>query len=338
MATNKHAQIRYLTLDRCFSNPGRNYSYDDLLEECNKAIYEYTGIKESIKLRQLQYDINYMESDAGYCIELERYRIERKAHFRYKDPNFSINNSPLSEEEANKLKEALFTLNRIKGLPQFDWVDEMILKLQDTFNATKENKNIIGFDNMPFLKGIDFISELYNKILYKKPIHLKYQPFHMDQPMKITIHPYFLKQYNNRWFLIGLNNDDKRINNIALDRIESFVDSKIEYVITEIDFEEHFEDVVGVSVTDMKCQLVKLKITKPLWPYIKTKPIHGSQKIIEKNDDYTIIKLEVKLNYELKSQILQHGNGVQVIEPKELKEDIFTTICQMKENYNLVCK
>mgnify|MGYP006144725577 CR=1 FL=1 len=338
MATNKHAQIRYLTLDRCFSNYGRNYSYDDLLEECNKAIYEYTGIKESIKLRQLQYDINYMESDAGYTIELEKYRIERKVHFRYKDPNFSINNSPLSEEEANKLKEALFTLNRIKGLPQFDWVDEMILKLQDTFNASKENKNIIGFDNMPFLKGIDFISELYNKILYKNPIHLKYQPFHMDQPMGITIHPYFLKQYNNRWFLIGLNNDDKRINNIALDRIKSFVDSKIEYVNTEIDFEEHFEDIVGVSVTDMECQLVKLKITKPLWPYIKTKPIHGSQKIIEKNDDYTIIKLEVKLNYELKSQILQYGNGVQVIEPKELKEDIFTTICQMKENYNLACK
>ena len=338
MATNKHAQIRYLTLDRCFSNSGRNYSYDDLLEECNKAIYDHTGIQESIKLRQLQYDVNYMESKAGYSIEIEKYRINRKVYLRYKDKNFSINNSPLSEEEANKLKEALFTLNRIKGLPQFDWVDQMILKLQDTFNASKENKNIIGFDNMPFLKGIDFISKFYNKILYKKCVNLKYQPFHKKHPMEITIHPYFLKQYNNRWFLIGLNNDDKRINNIALDRIISFADSKINYFDTAIDFDEHFEDVVGVSVPDIECQHVKLKIQKSLWPYINTKPIHGSQKLIEKYDDYTIIELEVKLNYELKSQILQHGEGIEVIEPKEFKEEIFSTICKMKENYNLACK
>ena len=338
MATNKHAQIRYLTLDRCFSNHARNYSYDDLLEECNKAIYEHTGIKESIKLRQLQYDINYMESEAGYNIELEKYRIDRKSHFRYKDQKFSINNSPLSEEEANKLKETLLTLNRIKGLPQFDWVDEMILKLQDSFNASKENKNIIGFDNMPFLKGIDFISDLYNKILYKKTIQIEYKPFYANQSKEVILHPYFLKQYNNRWFLIGLNDKHERISNIALDRIKSFKDSKVKYVNTEIDFDEYFEDVVGVTVTDMICQVVKLKIDNKLWPYINTKPIHGSQKILEKNDDYTVITLDVILNYELKSQILQLGSGVQVLEPKELQKDIFTTICQMKESYNLVCK
>lgn len=338
MATNKHAQIRYLTLDRCFSNSGRNYNYNDLLEECNKAIYDHTGVRESIKLRQLQYDINYMESDAGYSIEIKKYRINRKVYLKYKDPNFSINNSPLSEEEANKFKEALITLNRIKGLPQFDWVDQMILKLQDSFNASKENKKIIGFDNMPFLKGIDFISELYNKILYKKCLNVKYHPFHKIHPMEIIIHPYFLKQYNNRWFLIGLNQENKRINNISLDRIISFEDSNIKYIDTAIDFDEYFEDIVGVSVPGMECQLVKLKIVKSLWPYVKTKPIHGSQKVIEKKDDHTIIELEVKLNYELKSQILQYAEGIQVIEPKNLKDDLFRTICQMKENYNFMCK
>ena len=150
MATNKHAQIRYLTqIDASLIR--RNYSYDDLLEECNKAIYDHTGIQESIKLRQLQYDINYMESEAD-TNRNRKYRINRKVYLRYKDKKFQLITRPLSEEEANKLKEALFTFNRIKGLPQFDWVDQMILKLQDTFNASKENKNIIGFDNIPSLK------------------------------------------------------------------------------------------------------------------------------------------------------------------------------------------
>ena len=49
MATNKHAQIRYLALDRCFSNFGRNYNYDDLIEACNEAIYNHSGIHESVK-------------------------------------------------------------------------------------------------------------------------------------------------------------------------------------------------------------------------------------------------------------------------------------------------
>jgi hypothetical protein len=139
MATNKHAQIRYLALDRCFSNFGRNYNYDDLIDACNKAIYDYTGSQESVKKRQVQYDIQYMKSDSGWSVELETYRIDRKAYFRYKDKKYSIKNARVNETEANQLKEALLTLNRIKGLPQFEWVDEMITKLETSFNASSSN-------------------------------------------------------------------------------------------------------------------------------------------------------------------------------------------------------
>ncbi len=66
MATNKHAQIRYTILDRCFSNFNRLYDYDDLLNEVNQELYELGT--EGVKLRQLQYDIDHMKSDAGWAV------------------------------------------------------------------------------------------------------------------------------------------------------------------------------------------------------------------------------------------------------------------------------
>jgi predicted DNA-binding transcriptional regulator YafY len=337
MATNKHAQIRYLALDRCFSNFGRNYNYDDLIEACNEAIYNHSGIHESVKKRQVQYDIEYMKSEAGWSVEIEKYTIARKALFRYKNRDYSIKNAPINEMEANQLKEAILTLNRIKGLPQFQWVDEMMAKLESSFNADITNQKVLGFDQMPYLKGIDFISELYNKIIHKRVLQVNYKPFHENQ-ITLTIHPYYLKQYNNRWFLFGLNEGDNLIKNLPLDRIQSFKEIDGDYINTEIDFDQHFEDVIGVTVKEKHSEIIKLKIDATLWPYIDTKPFHGSQKKIEITEKFTIISLDVKVNYELESKILQHGEKIQVLEPIDIRDHLIERINKMKKNYTLMCK
>lgn len=337
MATNKHAQIRYLALDRCFSNFGRNFNYENLIEACNKAIYDHSGIEESVKRRQIQYDIEYMKSEAGWSVEIEKYSIERKANFRYADKNFSIKNSPINEMEANQLKEAILTLNRIKGLPQFEWVDEMMTKLESSFNATISNEKVLGFDEMPNLKGIDYISELYHKIILRRVLRVKYKPFH-ESELTLTIHPYYLKQYNNRWFLFGLSKEDNLIKNLPLDRIQSFNEIDLDYIGSSKNFEKHFEDVIGVTVKDGSPELVKLKIQASLWPYIETKPFHVSQNKIENTEEYTIISLNLKVNYELETKLLQHGEKIQVLEPEDLRKHLIERVDKMKTNYNLVCK
>ncbi len=121
MATNKHAKIRYQTLDKCFRNPGRRYYIEDLIEACNNSIYEFTRTDIGIKRRQIFEDIKFMESPQGWNIPLERIRDGHKVYFKYEDKNFSINNQPLNETEENQLIEALLTLSRFKGMPQFEW-------------------------------------------------------------------------------------------------------------------------------------------------------------------------------------------------------------------------
>ena len=91
MPTNKHAIIRYQTLDKCFRNPGKNYYINDLIKECNRAIYEFAGVEDGVKRRQLLDDIRFMESEQGWSIPLKHIRDGKKVYYRYEDMNFSIN-------------------------------------------------------------------------------------------------------------------------------------------------------------------------------------------------------------------------------------------------------
>ena len=134
MATNKHAIIRYQALDKCFRNVGKRFFIENLIDACNNAIYDFSGSSEGIKKRQVFEDIKFMESEAGYSIDLIRHKEGRRVFYRYSDTNFSINSQPLNEIEANQLKEALVTLGRFKGMPQFNWISEITTSLESQFS------------------------------------------------------------------------------------------------------------------------------------------------------------------------------------------------------------
>lgn len=90
MSTNKHAIIRYQTLDKCFRNSGRNYAIEDLVEECNRSIFEYTGNEEGIKKRQLYDDIRFMESEQGWNVELKKIKKVEEYFTDTKIQNFQF--------------------------------------------------------------------------------------------------------------------------------------------------------------------------------------------------------------------------------------------------------
>jgi len=324
MATTKNATIRYHALDRCFSNFGREYKIDDLLEACNDALQDFDPGCNGIKRRQLFDDIRFMKSEQGYNAPIERYFVEKQPYYRYEDKNFSINNQPLNESESNQLKETLMFLHRFKGMPQFDWIDDMIVRLENTLKIDNNRKSIIGFEQNQEFTGLKYLTELFNAIFYKKPLKVKYKSFKKPKPEWLVIHPYYLKQYNSRWFLFGLNNDLKRISNLALDRIIETKGAQLKYIENEeIDFDEFFYDVVGVSVNeDAQPVKVVLQISNSLWPYIESKPLHGSQSILKKTNDYVEIKLNVQINYELTTLLFSHGESIKVIEPQVLIDEI----------------
>ena len=157
MATNKHAIIRYQALDKCFSNWYKRFDIEALVQACNAALYQFAGIEEGVKKRQVYSDITFMMSDQGWSVPLEKYKEGRTTYYRYSEKGYSINNQPLTDAEVGQLKEAMLMLTRFKGMPSFEWIGEIISRLEDKFHLVGNSESVIGFEQNQYLKGYEKI-------------------------------------------------------------------------------------------------------------------------------------------------------------------------------------
>lgn len=327
MSTNKHAAIRYQALDKCFSNFNRRFYINDLIDECNKAIYQLKGIENGVKRRQIYDDIKFMESEEGYAIPLDKIRDGKRNYYRYSDKNFSINHQPLNQMEAEQLKNTILMLNRFKGLPQFDWMGEVLTKFEHAFKLNTTVETVVSFEQNQYLKGLEYFTDLFNAIVNKQVLKIKYKPAFCSNKEYI-LHPYHLKQYNNRWFLFGLSisAEQNLIMNMAIDRIEEYTIINQPYIDnTEIDFNEYFDDVIGVTVPkNEQIETIRLKVDKQRYNYIESKPIHPSQKEItkEKTADSVVIELKIIPNYEFETLLLGFADSIEILKPQSLREKI----------------
>lgn len=336
MSSNKHASIRYRILDKCFRNPGRKCFIEDLIKACNESLFDFDDKTTGIQKRTIFDDIKFMESTQGWSIDLERHKDGRKVYYRYADTSFSINNPLLNESEENQLKEVLLTLSRFKGMPQFEWIDEMVIRLESSFSLKADAGKIIEFEQNQYLKGLEFFSALINAILYKKTLEIHYKGFKQEKQVVLCFHPYYLKKYNNRWFVFGRTDGRGNMTNMAIDRIQQVKESKAVFIEnTLVKFEDFFEDKIGVSESlDRKPEKIVLQINKKLWPYIETKPLHGSQKLVKKTNEYTVISLVVHINYELQALLFSLGEKLKVMEPAGLAKEIKLKAKQLIKNYS----
>ena len=325
MPTNKNAQIRYKILDNCFRNSGRRYFIEDLISECNRVLKEIDPNSKGISRRQIFEDIAFMESGEGWSVDLFRGKEGKRVYYRYDDPSFSINNMPLNESDINRLQTTLQTLAQFRGMPQFEWMYELLPKLKQGISSSGTKKTIVEFDSNQYLRGIEHLGTLYNAILYEKVLKIRYYPYVCEKPYELTLHPYYLKQYNNRWFLFGYYPETEKYNwNLALDRIEEINETDQTYIQnTEIDWTDYFDDMIGVTKPEnAEIEKIILYFYNTAGKYIESKPIHGSQKSKWIGSNVLEASLDVIVNYELTSLILSYAENVRVIQPMELAKVI----------------
>lgn len=333
MATNKHAQIRYTILDRCFSNFNRLYNYDDLLEEVNHQLYELGT--EGVKLRQLQYDIEHMKSDAGWAIDLDdSVKKGRKKAFRYVDKSFSIANHPLNVDDTEQLETTIAILSRYKHRAEFSWLEELIPRMEQAFNLVASGENgAVSYQENIDLKRREHIGTLFNLILKRKQTKLIYEPYGKPQQV-VVINPYHLKQYNNRWFLFCFNEEYQTISNYPLDRIVSLEELNKEFEPSTINWMDYFEDIIGVTKPEeATVEKIFLKFSEKRINYIVTKPLHGTQKQDKADEEGRTVIIEVIPNNEFYQLLLSFGEDVTVISPLHVREKMITKIKIMGKNY-----
>lgn len=321
MSLNKHASIRYRAIDECLSNNKRTWNIEDIHKAVNNALNDYNGT-EGIEIRQLRADIAFMKDEKGHSAPIEHYRDGKLHLYRYTEKDFSISNKGINSGEAEIMGEAVRFLSSFRGRPGFEMLDEIVPVMEDKLGVKDLNKNFISYgDNIDY-KGYSHIGRLRKAIQDKLVLEIEYKPFNKPK-ITVKLHPYHIKGYNNRYFLFGLNKEsDFEFDNLALDRIEKISSSKEEYVESDTNWNEYFDDFVGVSNDEkVSVETIKLNFAPNRYPYVVTKPLHFSQ-VIPKNEPEGIVLLKVKVNRELKQMLYSFGGDVEVLEPKSLREEM----------------
>lgn len=334
MPVNKNAQFRYQILDRCFSDYRHKYDFDDLLEKVNEHLADVRGRDSMIKERQLRDDINAIRKMLPYDVYLDaKPYYDKKCYYRYSERDFSIYQNELSAEEVQKLRSTIDMLSRYRGVPNNAWLEEVISNLEYRFGIKSNSDNVVAFEQNEQLKGLEYLSEVIDAAVNRTPLIIYYRTY-KGKEFTSTLHPYHVKQYNNRWFLFGYEEGSGKIANKALDRIQHISLANVPFKAnTSIDFGHFFDDVVGVTIPndDVEKDTIILRFTEARFPYVTSKPIHKSQTILSENE--CTISLEVKPTRELEQQILSFGSDVEVLSPESFRAQIGKKIAENYKKY-----
>jgi predicted DNA-binding transcriptional regulator YafY len=334
MPINKLALIRYKTIDNCLQNRFRQWTLEDLVEACSDALDEYEGISKGVSLRTIQLDIQNMRSEKlGYNAPII---VTDKKYYTYSEKNYSITNIPLTSQDLQTLSEVVDVLRQFKGFGYFQELTGMVTKLEDKiYKQQHKGKSAISFEKNDLLKGLEFIDPLSQAIMNKKTIEILYQSFKARDAAPVLFYPYLLKEYRNRWFIIGVKKN-KVIQNLALDRIVSVRELPEEKYVknTFIDIDTYYDDTIGVTKSpNQRPQLVVMKINHANAPYVQTKPIHHSQKMERVDEDGVIFTIRVVWNYELERELLGFGEFLNVLSPRRLKNKMAWRLREALKGY-----
>ena len=347
MPSNKNALVRYRFLDELLSSRGRSYTRQELTDRVN----EYLAVP--VSKRCIEKDLIDIQTEWG--IEYDEKLYDGKKYIRYADPSFSIFNKELTEEERTLLKSVLDTIGQFDGLPNFEWLESMRLKLSKGGESAMalgefidDSIKIIEFGTNHYLKNSNMIAGLFQHIASKNVIKLEYLPFNADTNISEVVTPYRLKQYNNRWYLLCCRISDGKFCNYALDRMVSFNPIEgIEYFPCPVEIEEHFDEIIGVTFIEDEPILKVLFASSPTnIQYIVTKPLHWSQKrpsddcqkeLHQKYPnipfDWIFMTIECKWNFELITTLFSFGERIVVLSPDRVVNDIKIKLQSMYKLY-----
>lgn len=338
MAINKLALIRYKTIDQCLRQRHRKWTLEDLMEKVADSLYEYEGITSGVSKRTIQGDIQLMRSNKlAYNAPII---VNDRKFYSYSDPNYSISNSPVSEIDLNRLKDAVDILKHINGFSHFDQMSDLIVRLEaNLVKSEGKQKSVIQLESNKLLKGLEWITPIHKAIREEIPLLIGYKSFKSKAATQQVYHPYLLKEYRNRWFLICKPKKGRTLITLALDRILEVEEmAKSGYIPYDgVDFERYFEDTIGVTKTSRdRGQKVILEIDAYNAPYVETKPIHPSQQTLKKNEDGSIIiRIDVVLNFELEREILGFAESIKVLAPRNLQKFITRRLQKALEKYKI---
>ncbi len=298
---SKHGTIRRYTLEIEKMRRGQLPSFEEIKDYLFEHGFEISTRTVQRDIEQIRFEfgieIKYDKNKNGYFIDYEN-SINIESFFRFLE---IVNTAELLTESLIESKDAL---------------------------------KHISFDTDGGLKGIENLKPLLKAIKDNRKISFNHLNFHTNKTRKYSLKPYLLKEYQNRWYVIGLIGNLKEFRTFGIDRIEDLeVKTETFKVEKKLKPIEMFEKTIGLVYSLNTSQNIILSFTPTQGKYIKTLPLHTSQKILIDNDMELRISITVIPNYELTQLILKHGDTIRVIEPEWLVDEVKENLKRTLEKY-----
>ena len=331
---NKNALTRYRLIDNRMT---MRHKLPPTLEEIVDYVSQKMGMP--ISVASIQKDIYAMRYDSslGFNAPIEYDRKNRR--YVYSDASYSISNIPVSDEDLQGLEIAIGILEQFKEIPAIKLFEDAINKIASSVRQSRERvtgSSILVLDRPKRYQGIEYMSDIVEAIHAKNVLRINYQPFTKNEPKKHTVHPYFIKEYNGRMYLIGKDihpTKESKFLTFSFDRMHDVIRMNQTFSEEEVDKENYFRAAIGISLPNSKPEKIMLKFNPAQRYYLLSQPIHHSQKIVKDTEKEFSISLELVINYELRSLLLSFGDSVKIMKPQRLAEEMKATISRMLAQY-----
>lgn len=335
MPANKEAFIRYRIIDAALRNKQRPFpNLSELAEKCEEVL------GKTFSESTLQKDIYAMRFDEGLGFQAPiEYNKLHKGYF-YSDENYSIASIPLKEEDLIAIEFAAGILQQFSGVGLLGKFDEAIGKIMESVNISRamgeSNFNrIIQMEKNDVNMVPDLLENITNAIIHKKVLRFHYHSFSSGKKSEKTLHPYLLKEYRNRWYVIGWSSGDEALRTFGLERMgEPEIIKEKFYQEKSFHPETYFRHSFGITVDKMNAEEIVLEFYGNDALYVKTQALHPTQKILSESDGKLNVSLQVIPSPELTMAIRSYGAQVKVLKPKWLAREIEQNLREALKKYS----
>jgi len=318
----KNALIRYRIIDRMLRNKYKPYpSKEALRSACEDSLFGSDSgahicastIEKDLFTMKMEHDapIRYSKKNGGYF---------------YEDPDFSINDVPLSEDELASIRFAVSTLQQFREVPffqQFGMAIDKIVNRVAVGEQSQELSKYIQFEAAVSTGGNDYLPTLLEGIQAQKRVWFMYTSFQQQQSKPRKVSPLFLKEYRNRWYLICFDLQKQDISTFALDRMTDLqLLDEAAQIPSDFNATDYFRDAIGITAFRGEALRIVLKADAIAARYIETQAFHQSQKLLEKQDAFSIFELRILVTEEFIRSLLGYAGEVEVIEPQSLRQTL----------------
>lgn len=194
-------------------------------------------------------------------------------------------------------------------------------------------KSRVMYENIP--SGYKHLTTVIQAMREGKVLSIVYQSFARDEKTEFVLHPYCLKVFRQRWYVVGWHepSDDVRI--YGLDRVESMEISTKKFTMpSDFDTKEYFEGSFGVFRNDgVAVEKVRLRANDEERAYLRSLPLHHSQQEVEVGEDCSVFEWQLRPSFDFKQAILAMGANVEVLEPQWLRDDLRQQLTEMLNLY-----